>query len=122
MNLCKITPTHRRCRGGGVPRKIVDFLGVPGSVPEVQVLSLRPKKRQYSARNVAVFLFCKDLNLKKADSVKQNSPVDCFVAVRCVVVANSNNKQCGLRSNTCPLTQTIKAEMPLGVSALIICM
>ena len=57
MKLCPRTaPAPMAQRGGtGFPKACVHALGVPGSVPQVQVLSLRPAKAEWT---VFGFIFC----------------------------------------------------------------
>ncbi len=72
----------------------------------VQVPSLAPKRHQL--RLMSFFISKKtfrDLNPKRADGVKQNSPGDCFVAARCAGGYRMRKhwvaKQCRLPEASC---------------------
>ena len=43
--------------GGGSPKRAERALGVPGSAPQVQVLSLRPEKAERTKSPICFFLF-----------------------------------------------------------------
>ena len=89
-------------------------------MPQVQVLSLRPKMPfRISGR---AFLICKrkDLNIKKATSVRQNIPEVCFVQTDDFVISlNRGRETKGVFRSTFMTTNSLKTMTVLVLSLLI---